>query len=341
VKVPAAIRFAICASTNFHRQGKNPNIFLFATARGGSTWVMEILASQAGMKYYDEPFNIRRQNVARTGLFPDWASLMPDTGDTERIVSYLNRLASGGYRYMNPLPLRRNHRWLTNRIVFKIHELEHLIGTIARRCSGTIVYLLRHPVPTTLSRRTFPRLDLFLGSRYYQDLIGSHRLGAIQAIGRTGSHFQRGIISWCYENLVPLRFPDFAGLFVTYEELVLNPERACDLFLERLQLTDRAAMRRAFSQAAANINMSSAQTQTLLADSDERRRRLRLVTKWQDSIAPREQAQAAEILDLFGLCIYAAAGPLATRQYLHFSDTESLATDPGTPAGGKGVTPPS
>jgi len=223
VQVSTSIKYALKSLGNIHSQGPEKNIFLFATARGGSTWVMEIIASQPGMKYSDEPFNIRRDDVGRTGLFPDWESVMPDTGDPERIVGYLNALAHGRYRYMNPRPFRRNHRLLTDRIVFKIHELEHLVGFIAERWHGSILYLLRHPIPTTLSRRVFPRLDLFLRSDYYAGLLGDGAgLEEIRALGARGTHLQRGTVSWCYENLIPLRFCDFDALVVTYEELVLT-----------------------------------------------------------------------------------------------------------------------
>ena len=329
MKLPANVKYALKAVSNVHRQGPEQNILLFATARGGSTWVMEIIASQPGIKYYDEPFNIRRDNVARTGLFPDWASLMPDTADTDVIVGYLNDLAAGRHRHMNPPPMRRNHRWFTNRVVFKIHELEHLIGTIARRCNGTVLYLLRHPVPTTLSRKTLPRLDLFLSSPYYARLVGrDDRRNEIQRIVATGSHLQRGVVSWCYENLVPLRFPDFEGLFVTYEEMVLNPERSADLLAERLRLPDRNALLRAFSQPAANINMSSKQTQTMMTESDERDRRLHLVEKWRGSISPRDEAQVTEIMEIFGLDIYRGDRSLPSGPYLHFEDTPALAGRP-------------
>ena len=70
--------------SNIHIQGDKKNIFLFATPRGGSTWVMEILASQPGMKYYDEPFSIRRPNVQKVSRFTKWEDLMPEGGAFER-----------------------------------------------------------------------------------------------------------------------------------------------------------------------------------------------------------------------------------------------------------------
>jgi hypothetical protein len=324
VKIPASLKYALKAVSNVHRQGPDPNIFLFATARGGSTWVMEILASQPGIKYYDEPFNIRRDNVQRTGLFPTWETLMPDTGDPERITGFLEALAAGRHPAMNPPPFRRNHRWRTSRIVFKIHEAEHLMGTIAQRCNGTIVYLLRHPIPTTQSRRVFPRLELFAASPFYERLFDDPaRVREIRAVAAGGTHLQRGIVSWAYENLIPLTRPDFDGLVVSYEELLLNPERSCDLLLQRLNLPDRAAMLNAFDMPAANITMSNADTLTLMNDEDHRRRRAQLVLKWKGRVSAADEAEVTRILDLFGLDVYDGTRALPSRRYLHFDDTEA------------------
>jgi hypothetical protein len=318
-------KYALKAVSNRHRQGALPNVFLFATARGGSTWVMEILASQPGMKYYDEPFNIRRDNVARTELFPNWESLMPDTSDSDVIIKYLNGLTAGEYPHMNPPPFRPNHRLMTDRIVFKIHELEHLIGRIARECNGQVVFLLRHPIPTTLSRTALPRLHLFLSSRYYNDLIGDGaRLREIQRIGHDGTKLLRGTVSWCYNNLVPLRHADFDGLFITYEEMVLNPIRSCDLLLERLGFNDRASMLAAFGRAAANIRMSSEDTARVISEADPRMRNEYLVTRWQNKVTAQERADVSMVMELFGLDVYSGERPLSHPRYLHFADTGDL-----------------
>jgi hypothetical protein len=333
VKIPASIKYALKAVSNVHRQGPDPNIFLFATARGGSTWVMEILASQPGIKYYDEPFNIRRDNVQRTGLFPNWESLMPDTGDPERMIGFLQALADGRYPTMNPPPFRRNHRFRTSRIVFKIHEAEHLMGTIARRCHGTIVYLLRHPIPTTLSRKVFPRLELFAASPFYERLIDdAARVREIRGLAAGGTHLQRGIVSWAYENLIPLTRPDFDGLTVSYEELLLNPERSCDLLLQRLHMPDRVAMLTAFDVPAANITMSNADTLALMNDDDFRRRRSQMVTKWKGRVSAADEAEVTRIMQLFGLDVYDGTNPLPARRYLHFDDTEARLAPPAAKA---------
>jgi hypothetical protein len=251
---------------------------------------------------------------------------MPDTGDPDRVIAYLNGLAAGEYRHMNPPPFRANHRVFTNRIVFKIHEVEHLLGRIARECHGQIVYLLRHPIPTTQSRRLFPRLDLFLQSRFYADFIGDgRRLARIEHLGREGNHLQRGLVSWCFENLLPLRAPDFDALFLTYEELILNPEKSCHLLLDRLQFGDRARMMRAFGQESTNIALSSAETREVLRRADRQARTRHLFARWQEKTSEGDLSAVSEILDLFGLDVYSSRSPLAHPRYLHFADTSRLA----------------
>jgi len=325
VRIVDNAKYALKAVSNIHRQGALQNIFLFATARGGSTWAMEILASQPGMKYYDEPFNIRRDNVARAGLFRTWESLMPDSGDPDRVIGFLNALRDGEYPHMNPPPFRPHHRLMTNRIVFKIHQVEHLIGRIARECNGQVVLLLRHPIPTTLSREVFPRLELFLSSRFYDDLIGrGARLREIHRIGARGSKLQRGVVSWCYNNLIPLRHADVDALIVSYEELVLNPARCCDLLLDRLHFDDRRSMLAAFHRAAANISMSGADTARVISEADLRARNEYLVSRWQTQVTDQDRADVSAIMDLFGLDAYSGDALLPHARYLHFDDTIDL-----------------
>jgi hypothetical protein len=322
------MKFSLKGLGNVHRPGPQPDIFLFATPRGGSTWVMEIIAADVGMKFFDEPLNVRRRNVMYSGLFPTWESLMPDSGDTDRIIGFLQELQKGRCSYMNMTPFRRNYRPITNRIVFKIHEIEHLIDVVAERCGGQIVQLHRHPIPTSFSRHALPRLELFTKSDYYASVIGdSTRNAEIRRIAAQGSDFERSIVSWCYENVVALRKSNPAWLTVAYEELVLNPQPSANLLADRLHLRDRQAVLNAFERPAANISMSHQQTLEAMNNPDARRRRYQLVTKWQKSVTPEQLDQAARILGLFEISAYDARQPLPGRKLLHFDDTEQLFRD--------------
>jgi hypothetical protein len=313
---------------NMHRRGAKPDIFLFATPRGGSTWVMELIASQPGLKYYDEPFNVRRDNVRKAGVFRDWDSLMPEGCDPNRVFRYLADLQANRYRYMNPAPLRKHHRFFTDRIVFKLHELEHLVGEIAGHCNGQILYLLRHPIPTTLSRAVYPRLDAFLRSRHYRERLEPAQRAEIERICRSGDKLLQGMVSWCYENLLPLKHADTRGwTFITYEELLLNPGPSCRLLQQRLQLDDLDTLLRAVGEPASNIGMSDRSTREILRGKDEQRRRLGLVTKWTGKLSAEREHEAMQVLEVFGLEAYQAGRLVASDAYLHFDDTATKVRD--------------
>lgn len=318
--VMTAIKDALCAASNVHRQGQRRNIFLFASPRGGSTWMMELLASQPGMKYFDEPFNIRRRKVQKAGRFRDWYSVMPGSDDLDAIVSYLNDLASNRrHRFMNPPPFRRNHRWLTNRVVFKLHELEHRINDIKERCGGVVVFLLRHPIPTTLSRAQLPRLEFFRTSEVFRErYISAEQQREIDDLLSRGSWLQKGVVSWCYQNLLPLKHMDSSDwTFVTYEELLLNSRAMCRFLYDRLDLDDLSAMQAAVNEPATNITMSHRSTLEILNDDDIMRRNLGMVTKWRSRLSSGDERRAFEIMELFGLDTYSLGRCIAHDRYLH------------------------
>lgn len=317
------LKYFLKSVSNIHIQGAQPNIFLFATPRGGSTWLMEVVASQPGMKYYDEPFNIRRDNVKTVSAFSDWSDLMPDTSDTGKIFAHLHNLQENRIRYMNPPPFRKNHRFVTSRVVFKIHELEHMINDVRDEFKGYILFLVRHPIANTISRHVFPRLEYFINSDYYRErYLDEQQLAEIRLLINHGSELQKGIVSWCYENIIPLNETDRDNwVFVSYEEMLLNPEKMCKMMADQLKLPDLNKMLTSVGQPAMNIKMSNRDTLDIINNDDAMDKNIRLVTKWKARVSEEEERQAFEILDLFKLDIYKANRFVATDPYLNFADT--------------------
>lgn len=319
------ITSTIKALSNIHIQGKSKNIVILSTPRSGSTWVMELIASQPGFKFYDEPLNVRRANVARAGYFQSWDDLMPDSGNDDRIIDYLRRLQDNRLGVMNPPPFRRNYRPLTRRIVFKIHELEHLMGRIRESLDVHMLYLLRHPIATTVSRNELPRVQAFFKSTFFKNLLSAGQLQEIEAILARGSRFEQGILSWCYQNLVPLNHTDRSEwLTITYEELVLNPACAWKIACERLELTDLQRILKQVEVPATNIVLSGTDTIRIMEGSEGNARSRKLITKWKDKVGDAEEARAFQILSLFNIDAYAPGRYLAAGKYLHCGDTNAM-----------------
>jgi hypothetical protein len=311
---------------NIHLQGDKPNILLLATPRGGSTWMMEIIASQAGMKYFDEPFNIRRRDVIAAGRVVSWADLMPEADNKDRLIQYLKDLSANRIGGMNPPPFRKHHRFFTNRVVFKIHELEHMASTLEQELGAQVLYLLRHPIATAMSRNVLPRLELFMNSPYYREAyLDEAGLKAISRVYDHGTNIERGVLAWCFENVDALRCEDVKDwVFITYEELLLNSVKACRYLADRLALDDVGAMLRSVGEPSVNINLSGEDTHRILKEADERDKKRKLVTKWKSKVDDEGERAAMDLLPLFGLDAYSAGRFIANRRFLLFEDT----TDP-------------
>jgi hypothetical protein len=248
---------------------------------------------------------------------------MPDGHKEQQILDYLNALAANRYRFMNPPPLRKNHRFLTTRIVFKIHELEHLMDAVAEHCNGQVVYLLRHPIATTLSRFVHPRLEHFVNSKYYRtEVLSNIQVREVDKLWSLGSDQQKGIMSWCFENLIPLqRLQRDKWVTISYEELLLNAVPTCQMLSSRLDLKDLTRLLKAVGEPSTNIEMSNRDTLQIMQRQDDMERRRRLVTKWKSRVNERDEKSAFEILALFGIDVYVAGRFTPTRKYLNFPDT--------------------
>jgi Sulfotransferase domain len=321
------IKFFLNSLGNIHRDSTEKDIFLFSTPRGGSTWLMELIAGQPGFKFFDEPLNIRRANVQHTGLFPDWKLLMPEAMDTAYIFEYLKDLANNRYKHMNPTPFRKNYRPVTSRIIFKIHEIEHLINEVERHFDAQILYLLRHPIATTISRRVLPRLDLFMTSNFFMnECLSEPQRKAILAVYAKGTDYDRGILSWCFQNVYPLNHLSHENWgVITYEELVLNPAKSCELLSEKFHLPDLNKMLKDVDAPSTNIQMSGKDTIAIMHDPDRERRQRGLVNKWRKRITPSQEARTYEITSMFDIDAYFINSLVAHQRYLHFADTPALA----------------
>jgi len=248
---------------------------------------------------------------------------MPEGGQEDKIIAYLNDLASNRYRFMNPSPFRKNHRYLTSRIIFKIHELEHLVDQIEARCKGQVMGLIRHPIATTISRRVFPRLELFVKSPFYRHSILTYeQCREVDHIWARGSSFEKGIMSWAYENLLLLRSSGKRGrLLISYEEALLNTVKTCTLLHEKLGLPNLGRLIAAVGMPSTNIAMSGEDTLRILSTDDDTVRRHRLVTKWRGKVTQTQEESAHNILAIFGIDAYVRDRFVPTERYLNFSDT--------------------
>lgn len=297
---------------NVHRPGLDRPICLFATRRGGSTWLTELIAANRGVRPLDQPLDLMTGN-----LTPAHYRRMPkysygelvglDEEELERLAAYVEQLLSGALPVNAPVKFwRRDYDLVSHRMVLKILAAKALIDWFDQRFDVDVVYLPRHPIPQalscirngwTLTAKAYLRNPRFVAEWLDEDL-------AVWAedLLRVGTPLERFVLNWGLENLVPLRLlPERpTWTVVSYEECVVDPEGVVDHVAERLHLPDREAMLEVVRRPSGSSRRSTAETRAAIGAGDRRG----LVGGWRRHVGADEERAAFAVLDRLGISYY-------------------------------------
>lgn len=304
--------------SNFHFPGDKPDIFIISTPRSGSTLLMEVLLTIDGVKAFNEPLSVIKP-VARQELGVDsWADLTT-LEDREAIFGgYFQRLRDNKVPELNRPIYWKYGRLITRRIVFKIlHGGEDMIPWFKDRFGGKVVVLLRHPIPTTLSHRGFPRLPYFLKRREFTDFLGAGERDTARQILDEGDHFEKGILNWALQNMFALRRDRDTGVtFIAYEDLTVWPEQSLAYLAQQLALPPiREAHQLIARPSRSTVQSDKATRKALESNRGGAEDRRFLAEKWRARITDAQEARAFEILDAFGIDAYERGSAFPTARY--------------------------
>ncbi len=284
---------------NVHRETGEKNIFVIAPPRGGSTWLMELISSQKGFKFINEPFNLRTPRVKQYLGMSDWTALY-NRNNRDTVYAYLRGLSSGRISFLNPVPTNSFYRPFTHRTVFKmIHGGEDQLEWMVDQLNGHAIVLLRHPLAVSLSRKVLPRLEAFVHSDYRHNYTESVIKAAHDLIAR-GTFLEKGVLSWCFQNSLPLRVQSDSVTVITYEQLVLEPEKVVRYLNRRIGFGDVERILRQVVIPSGTVKSSTPETRSAIESGD----REYMISKWKKKINEQEERELMKILDLFDLDIY-------------------------------------
>jgi Sulfotransferase domain len=300
-------KWAIKRSSNIHIQGDKPNIFIFSTARSGSTWLMEIISSQPQIKFINEPLLMSQFDYPGAPLPASWEFLLPHAERKSKLESYFHQLLANRLGVGSPAPFSRFHRFISRRFVVKDLRCHDLMNWFEKQFNFKIIYLVRHPIPTALSRKEYARLPLFLSNDIYCQRYLTPELRRYGcAIVEHGTDLEKKVLDWCLQNLPPMKFLDRSNWFcVHYEDMVLDPATTIELLANFIGQVDKDKMLRQVKSASSSVFLSDPHTQDFLkqqqaANGD----RLYLVNRWRKRISPEEEKQVFEILRKFEMDVY-------------------------------------
>jgi hypothetical protein len=308
----ALLKEAVWWATNNHHPGTQPDIALFATRRGASTWLMELLAANPGVKALNQPVEIT------TGvLTPGQARRIPkfhlgeivhlDAVTEPMLRSYLDTVFSGAVPVNAPVRVWRAEFHLrTDRLLLKILGAKSIAPWIDDNYRVDVVHLLRHPIPQSLSclRNGWTlTLPAFLDSQWFvANYLGEHE-GFCRDVMTAGPSLEAFVLNWVCENLVMLRAAPTrpAWIRVRYEDLLVDAATELRRVAAVLDLPDVGAMERQLSAPSVTSGRSTSERRSAMVSGDRRA----LVGDWRAKVDDDSLAASNAVMDRFGVDVYA------------------------------------
>ncbi len=297
-----------------HLPARERPIFLFSNARSGSTWLMELLASQSGTRFVDEPLNPDQHREPGSPLPPTWEFLLPHPQRVPTIEKYFEQLLRGTCQIGGPRLLSGYYRPLTWRVVFKILRCHDLMSWFQQRFDARMILLLRHPIATNLSRKTVPRLPLFLSNaEYCAQFLTKSQLQLGREVFKGGDELEKKVLDWALQNVPPLKFLDRSAWYcLHYEDLVAQPAAVVADLARALQLPQPETMLKRVHRPSRSVGQSDDKTREFLGQA--RPEGNYLLSKWRERVSLAEEQRVFELLAAFGLDQYAVGQELPVRR---------------------------
>lgn len=286
---------------NSHKPSGKLSVLIFSLPRSGSTWLQELIWSQPEFKYVNEPLNLKGawlQNKSGINGFKELYSEQV----RDKLITYFKGFISGKHHFMNPNPLRKNSRFFTSRIVFKvIHGGEVYINDIAQSTNSKIVYLLRNPIAVALSRKQIPRTEE-LTSDFVLSRFTLEEQKFAKEIISTGSDMKKKIMLWCIQNKLALQHRNSNWLVISYEQLTYYPEKVLADVAAHCELPNLEAMIKRVNIPSAVSTQSEGDSVRLMQEDNDNRKRL--INSWRSKVSDEEMRSYFDICSKMNIGIY-------------------------------------
>jgi hypothetical protein len=207
------------------------SIIVAGTARSGTTWLGDLIASQIPCRILFEPFH--SELVPEYRGFHYFQYMRPGT-ENPKFHGFARKVLTGEIR----------NRWIdrqNERIFSRVRLVKEVRANLAlkwlhdRFPEVPIVFLIRHPCAVVCSRMELGwATDLDIEPLLAQtELIEDHLLPYMDLINNAKTTEEKHTIIWCVSNLVPLKqlLPGEARIMY-YENLCTQPEKELPALFE-------------------------------------------------------------------------------------------------------------
>ncbi len=264
-------------------------IIVAGSGRSGTTWLGDIIGSGPGFLSLFEPFDHRHVPDIDTSLLRLYIRA---TTKAHYLDDTIGKVLQGEIK--NEWILSQNKRTLAWRILIKEIRMNLFLGYLKNRFGNKIVFIIRHPCATVLSRleqNWSTHLDHFL---IQEDLMNDYLYPFENLINESKNDLEKHTIMWCVENLIPLKQLGIKQLiFCTYENLVINGIEEIHKIFKRVGLKFRNDIHRIFSKPSKLSNPQKARVYDF-----------NRLTYWKEKLYKNEIASILKIAEHFEIDIY-------------------------------------
>lgn len=274
------------------------SLVLVSDPRGGSTWLAELLEESAGAAVVWEPLTIGRVPEVRDLGFTR-RQYIPEDASWPEAERVMDRILTG--RLLSPFIC--SHSGIgsfatARRLLVKFCRAQALLPWLTLRYAfrRRPVHMIRHPFAVAASQKahggwSWPGLRYAVVDGRFGEIYEEHRtyLDGLES-------FEESLVAiWCMGNLVPLRHPRRGRdwVTVTYEELLMEPERVLSRLFRELGLDLPA---RAVEEAAEPSRTTK--------DPSFLRSRSAQLEKWREAFSSDELRRMQTVLAHFGVTEY-------------------------------------
>jgi len=281
---------------------------------------MELLSSEPGCKFINEPLN--REILNGTNVLPirtRWNYLSLTSYEEQIMKDYFqndDRISCFG-----PIsPFSNTFDFITNRRVIKVIRANALIEWFINNFDYHIIYLIRHPIAQALScisRGHRCEINEYMRNRdYIRRYLSNGMVDRLKEICRSGSAIEMFVAEWCLENVPPLTLWDKRKdfLVLTYEELVLKPRQIISVLCRKLNLKFPSEIMTRINQPSRSTDSSTKAT----VESIKNARAQFLISKWEKEVNTKQKDCLFEILNIFEIDTYSPTCLTANDSLMHF-----------------------
>ncbi len=319
------LRYLVQLAT-IHSAKEEPHVFIFSTRRSGSTLLRDMIASQPGFNYIDQPFDFTKNQI---NPYRKWfprlkygqiTSLTPEEAAIAK--HYLEGLLTRKYVLRSQWRFwSRNYHWIWWRYVVKELSTKPVMPWFDAiwRKQARIVYLVRHPLAVSYSIVSqawdFTHVAFLQDPHFVDSHLTANLVQLAERIKNCGTVFERHVLDWCLENVVPLRCWETTNwTLVSYERMVTEPEITVCRLCRDLDLPEPDRMQSVIVHPTRSTTRESRKHIQALGPQSR-------IADWQKGIPSDALKSAARILDAFEIDIYDAYSPVAREAFDRHLDT--------------------